>query len=77
MKKARFTEKQMVKILREADKAPVAEVTKKHGVSDQTIYGCRKRYGTSANSASPPAARGVTNEPLRGAGLPRGAPRRR
>ena len=36
----------MVKILREADKAPVAEVAKKHGVSDQTIYGWRKSYGT-------------------------------
>jgi len=38
----------MVKILREADKAPVAEVAKKHGISDQTIYGWRRRYGTLA-----------------------------
>ena len=33
MKKTRFTEGQMVKILRETDKTPVTEVTKKHGIS--------------------------------------------
>jgi transposase-like protein len=45
MKKSRFSEDQMVKILREADTGPVSEVAKKYGVSDQTIYLWRKRYG--------------------------------
>ena len=35
----------MVKILREADTAPVVEVAKKHGISDQTIYLWRKKFG--------------------------------
>jgi putative transposase len=45
MKKSRYSEEQIVRILRETDKDPVAEVAKRHGVSEQSIYGWRKRYG--------------------------------
>ena len=45
MKKSRFSEQQMLKILREADKSPVVRVAKKHGISEQTLYLWRKRFG--------------------------------
>ena len=45
MRNGRFSEDQVVRILREADTKPVAEVAKQHGVSEQTIYTGLKRYG--------------------------------
>ena len=45
MKKSRYNEVQIVRILREADNVPIAEVAKRHGVSELSIYGWRKRFG--------------------------------
>ena len=46
MKKSRFTEIQIVSILKEADVGrPVKEICRKHGISDATYYNWKSKYG--------------------------------
>ena len=60
MRKGRFSEEQMVAIVREGDRDPVAAVAKRHGISEQTIYTWRKAFRCSAGERcqAPAAARG-------------------
>jgi putative transposase len=45
MRKSRFSDEQIVAILRETDRDTTAQVAKRHGLSEQTIYTWRKRFG--------------------------------
>ena len=46
MKKSKFTESQIVVILKEADAGiKVADVCRKHGISQPTYYNWKSKYG--------------------------------
>jgi putative transposase len=45
MKTSRFTDEQRVRIVREADKSPVRDVIKKHGISEPTFYAWKRKFG--------------------------------
>ncbi len=46
MKKSRFSEEKIIGVLKEADAGmKVADLCRKHGISDATFYNWRSRYG--------------------------------
>ena len=45
MKKKRFTEEQIVRILRVTETTPIGAAARQHGVSEQSIYRWKRQFG--------------------------------
>lgn len=53
MKRGRFSEEQIVGILKEHEAGrKIAELSREHGVSEATLYGWKSKYGGGRRSAA-------------------------